>query len=215
MSIEKSLQKILSRKIELENILSSGNLSSDDVISFSTELSEITPVAEQANLVSKLKENLHDTQVIIDDETGEAVIKYYKDEDGNVTGDIPHNTVFMDNLGKSFKYSEIQANLQANWLALRKQMLIASLRDMPDGVVVHKDENRIFSPKLRYILYQRQGGKTFSTNETIELVDLYNSNKYQIDQKVILLPFFNNVVKIFMDRIYLLTKYILFNHHHS
>ena len=68
MSIEKSLQKILSRKIELENILSSGNLSSDDVISFSTELSEITPVAEQANLVSKLKENLHDTQVIIDDE---------------------------------------------------------------------------------------------------------------------------------------------------
>ena len=81
MSIEKSLQKILSRKIELENILSSGNLSSDDVISFSTELSEITPVAEQANLVSKLKENLHDTQVIIDDEKNEKdFVDLAKDE---------------------------------------------------------------------------------------------------------------------------------------
>ena len=58
MSIEKNLQKILNRKIELEKILSSGNLSSEDVISFSTELSEITPVAEQANVVSKLEENL-------------------------------------------------------------------------------------------------------------------------------------------------------------
>ena len=73
--------KILSRKIELENILSSGNLSSDDVISFSTELSEITPVAEQANLVSKLKENLHDTQVIIDDEKNEKdFVDLAKDE---------------------------------------------------------------------------------------------------------------------------------------
>ncbi len=81
MSIDKSLQKILSRKIELENILSSGNLSSDDVISFSTELSEITPVAEQANLVSKLKENLHDTQVIIDDEKNEKdFVDLAKDE---------------------------------------------------------------------------------------------------------------------------------------
>jgi len=81
MSIEKSLQKILSRKIELENILSSGNLSSDDVISFSTELSEITPVAEQANLVSKLKENLHDTKVIIDDEKNEKdFVDLAKDE---------------------------------------------------------------------------------------------------------------------------------------
>ena len=81
MSIEKSLQKILSRKIELENILSSGDLSSDDVISFSTELSEITPVAEQANLVSKLKENLHDTQVIIDDEKNEKdFVDLAKDE---------------------------------------------------------------------------------------------------------------------------------------
>ena len=81
MSIEKSLQKILGRKIELENILSSGNLSSEDVISFSTELSEITPVAEQANLVSKLKENLHDTQVIIDDEKNEKdFVDLAKDE---------------------------------------------------------------------------------------------------------------------------------------
>ena len=146
-----------------------------------------TQMDKNYHLIEKYPEfqkTSHICEKLIDDETGEAVIKHYQDEDGNITGDIPHNTVFMDNLGKAFKYHEIQANLQANWLALRKQMLIASLRYMPDGVVVHKDNNRIFSPKLRYILYQRQGGKTFSTNETIELVDLYNSNKYQIDHVI-------------------------------
>ena len=81
MSIEKSLQKLLNRKIELEKILSSGELSSGDVISFSTELSEITPVAEQANLVSKLKENLSETQIIINDQNNEKdFIDLAKDE---------------------------------------------------------------------------------------------------------------------------------------
>ena len=81
MSIEKSLQKLLNRKIELEKILSSGELSSGDVISFSTELSEITPVAEQANLVSKLKENLSETQTIINDQNNEKdFIDLAKDE---------------------------------------------------------------------------------------------------------------------------------------
>ena len=51
------------------------------MISFSTELSEITPVAEQANLVSKLKENLLDTQVIIDDEKNDKdFVDLAKDE---------------------------------------------------------------------------------------------------------------------------------------
>ena len=81
MSIEKSLHKLLNRKIELEKILSSGELSSGDVISFSTELSEITPVAEQANLVSKLKDNLSETQIIIDDQNNEKdFIDLAKDE---------------------------------------------------------------------------------------------------------------------------------------
>ena len=81
MSIEKSLQKLLNRKIELEKILSSGELSSGDVISFSTELSEITPVAEQANLVSKLKENLSEIQTIINDQNNEKdFIDLAKDE---------------------------------------------------------------------------------------------------------------------------------------
>ena len=81
MSIEKSLQKLLNRKIELEKILSSGELSSVDVINFSTELSEITPVAEQANLVSKLKENLSETQIIINDQNNEKdFIDLAKDE---------------------------------------------------------------------------------------------------------------------------------------
>ena len=58
MSLEKNLQKILNRKKELEAILSSGTLTSDEVVKHSTELSEIGPVAEQADLVSNLEKNL-------------------------------------------------------------------------------------------------------------------------------------------------------------
>ena len=67
MSINNNLDKILTRKIDLETLLSSGNLSSDEVVRFSTELSEIGPVAEQANLVSKLESNLGETLELLED----------------------------------------------------------------------------------------------------------------------------------------------------
>ncbi len=71
MSLEKNLQKILNRKKELEAILSSGTLTSDEVVKHSTELSEIGPVADQANLVSNLEKNLSETINIINDEKNE------------------------------------------------------------------------------------------------------------------------------------------------
>ena len=93
MSIEKNLQKILNRKIELEKMLSSSNLSSDDVISFSTELSEITPVAEQANLVSKLEDNLSETLKIIDDDQNEKdLIDLAKDEIDEINNGLDKET---------------------------------------------------------------------------------------------------------------------------
>ena len=72
MSIEKNLEKILNRKNELETVLSSGSLTSDDVVKYSTELSEIGPVAEQANLVSNLEKDLIDTENIIKDKNNDS-----------------------------------------------------------------------------------------------------------------------------------------------
>ena len=72
MSIEKNLEKILNRKKELETVLSSGSLTSDQVVKYSTELSEIGPVAEQANLVSNLEKDLIDTENIINDKNNDS-----------------------------------------------------------------------------------------------------------------------------------------------
>ena len=72
MSIEKNLEKILNRKKELETVLSSGSLSSDEVVKYSTELSEIGPVAEQANLVSNLEKDFTDAENIINDKNNDS-----------------------------------------------------------------------------------------------------------------------------------------------
>ena len=74
MSIKNNLDKILTRKVDLETLLSSGNLSSDEVVKFSTELSEIGPVAEQANLVSKLESNLEETMELLEDKGSDKEI---------------------------------------------------------------------------------------------------------------------------------------------
>jgi len=74
MSIKNNLDKILTRKIDLETLLSSENLTSDEVVKFSTELSEIGPVAEQANLVSKLESNLEETMELLEDKGNDKEI---------------------------------------------------------------------------------------------------------------------------------------------
>jgi len=74
MSIKNNLDKILTRKVDLETLLSSENLTSDEVVKFSTELSEIGPVAEQANLVSKLESNLEETMELLEDKGNDKEI---------------------------------------------------------------------------------------------------------------------------------------------
>ena len=74
MSIKSNLDKILTRKVDLETLLSSENLTSDEVVKFSTELSEIGPVAEQANLVSKLESNLAETMELLEDKGNDKEI---------------------------------------------------------------------------------------------------------------------------------------------
>ena len=72
MSLEMNLKTILSRKEDLEKKLSLGNISNEDLIKFSRELSEIKPIAEQASVVNNLKKILIETQKIINDITSDV-----------------------------------------------------------------------------------------------------------------------------------------------
>jgi protein subunit release factor A len=58
MSLEKNISRLLSRKDEIEERLSSSSLDTADLMHLSKELSDLRPIAEQAAKVQKLKWNL-------------------------------------------------------------------------------------------------------------------------------------------------------------
>ena len=122
------------------------------------------------------------------DDQGNFKFLKYKDGDGgregNFTGDIRHNTVWMAPDGKPFSYVEIQANLQQNWNELRLEIIKDSLRTVPDDIIIQKDGDRDFPISWRYRKWLEQGGKTFSTGEEIPLIDLYNTKLFHMDNVI-------------------------------
>ena len=122
------------------------------------------------------------------DDQGNYKFLKYKDGDGgregNFTGDIRHNTVWMAPDGKPFSYVEIQANLQQNWNELRLEIIKDSLRTVPDDIIIQKDGDRDFPISWRYRKWLEQGGKTFSTGEEIPLIDLYNTKLFHMDHVI-------------------------------
>ena len=122
------------------------------------------------------------------DDQGNFKFLTYKDGDGgregNFTGDIRHNTVWMAPDGKPFSYVEIQANLQQNWNELRLEIIKDSLRTVPDDIIIQKDGERDFHISWRYRKWLEQGGKTFSTGEEIPLIDLYNTKLFHMDHVI-------------------------------
>jgi len=122
------------------------------------------------------------------DDQGNFKFLKYKDGDGgregNFTGDIRHNTVWMAPDGKPFSYVEIQANLQQNWNELRLEIIKDSLRTVPDDIIIQKDGDRDFPISWRYRKWLEQGGKTFSTGEEIPLIDLYNTKLFHMDHVI-------------------------------
>ena len=122
------------------------------------------------------------------DDQGNFKFLKYKDGDGgregNFTGDIRHNTVWMAPDGKPFSYVEIQANLQQNWNELRLEIIKDSLRTVPDDIIIQKDGERDFHISWRYRKWLEQGGKTFSTGEDIPLIDLYNTKLFHMDHVI-------------------------------
>ena len=72
MSLEKNISRLLSRKDEIEERLSSSSLDTADLMHLSKELSDLRPIAEQAAKVQKLKMELSDAKNLIKDQDADA-----------------------------------------------------------------------------------------------------------------------------------------------
>ena len=72
MSLEKNISRLLSRKDEIEERLSSSSLDTADLMHLSKELSDLRPIAEQAAKVQKLKMELSDAENLLTDQNADA-----------------------------------------------------------------------------------------------------------------------------------------------
>ena len=98
--------------------------------------------------------------------------------------EILKNTVWMAPDGKPFSYVEIQANLQQNWNELRLGIIKDSLKSLPDDIIIQKDNERAFPISWRYQKWVEQRGRTYSTDEPIPLIELYNTRLYHMDHVI-------------------------------
>ena len=81
MSLEKNISRLLSRKDEIEERLSSSLLDTEDLMHLSKELSDLRPIAEQAARVQKLKMELSDAEVLLKDlEADSEMVALAEDE---------------------------------------------------------------------------------------------------------------------------------------
>ena len=68
MSLDSTMDKVLERRTEVENILNdAASLSVDEMANFARELSELRPVCEQIELVQRLTSELGDAEVMVEE----------------------------------------------------------------------------------------------------------------------------------------------------
>ena len=72
MSINSNINKVLGRRDEIEQKLSSGQIDTDELTKLSRELAEIRPIAEQAVFLNDLMDNLEQARLILDDKDADA-----------------------------------------------------------------------------------------------------------------------------------------------
>ena len=91
MSLDANLEKVLSRRAEIEaRLAESGSLSPDEVMKLSRELAEIRPVADQAEKVRSMRVDLADARAMLD-EAGDDddTIALAEEEITTLTGQLP------------------------------------------------------------------------------------------------------------------------------
>ncbi len=72
MSIIANIKKVLGRRDEIEQKLSSGQIETEELTKLSRELAEIRPVAEQASYLHELMDNLEQARQILEDDAADA-----------------------------------------------------------------------------------------------------------------------------------------------
>ena len=72
MSIVSNITKVLGRRDEIEQKLSSGQIDTDELTKLSRELAEIRPIAEQAVYLNDLMDDLEQARLILDDKDADA-----------------------------------------------------------------------------------------------------------------------------------------------
>ena len=75
MSIAANINKVLSRRDEIEKRLSSGQIETDELTKLSRELAEIRPIAEQAQYLNELLDYSEQARQILADEEADAYSK--------------------------------------------------------------------------------------------------------------------------------------------
>ena len=81
MSLEKNISRLLSRKDEIEDRLVSSSLSPSELMNLSKELAEIRPVVEQAVKLQKLKTELNDALILLQDPEADLDMKSLAEEE--------------------------------------------------------------------------------------------------------------------------------------
>ncbi|MGB1036713.1 MAG: PCRF domain-containing protein, partial [Candidatus Puniceispirillales bacterium] len=73
MSLQNNLSRILDRRVEIENQLNdAAQLSSDEMMQLSKELSDLRPIAEQAEQVQKITANLESAKALLAEAEGDT-----------------------------------------------------------------------------------------------------------------------------------------------
>ena len=78
-------------------------------------------------------------------------------------------------------YSGLLRGTGKNFLKIRYDRLVESLGTIPDGVVVFRDRERDFNPKLRYLFWKRQEGECPLSQKYIEPRFIWDTNITHLD----------------------------------
>lgn len=78
-------------------------------------------------------------------------------------------------------YAGILKNLQPEFLQLRESLLVESLKDIDEGILTSLDPKRNYDTRIRFTLWQRQGGLCAETKEPISPIEVCNGNITHVD----------------------------------
>ena len=131
MSLDANLEKVLSRRAEIEaRLAESGSLSPDEVMKLSRELAEIRPVADQAEKVRSMRVDLADARTMLD-EAGDDddTIARAEEEIRTLTGQLPEEEHKLPNRQKSATRAVLAA--ERIWITVAVFFRVSLLRGTP------------------------------------------------------------------------------------